>query len=595
MRARTYFGLAFAVVCAGLAGRWSALNTGFIVDDFAQLSMVYGTYPVKRAPLELFTFSSGDVAENSALRASGFFPWWSDPELRISLFRPLASALMWCDRWAFGADPFRYHLHSALWWCAMLAMWAVVLARLLPPLPAFVALLLCVVHPAHVTLLGWIAGRNASVAGVFALLGLWVQLRSIRPLVAAGEAQGERAGLGLGLVSYAIALSASEYALGFIAYGVTYELCRGRAARRRVVSLAALLAGYLLLRRWLGFGTHGSGMYIDPGAEPMAFLRASLERLPVLAADLVFTLRSNWWTSGYPWNVNAPHAFLPSGWPMLRALHVAVGVLALLLAAVVAWLGQRSDRRLRFIALGLPLSIAPALGSLPEARLLLPALLGWSILLAQLLVGSWRARRVLLLLAVPCSAVLLVNGIYCSAQDSAVLPRFAQAVRTSILKPEVDRALAGVRRMLLVSAVDPTTTIYVPLLRHLYGRPLPEQCQLLLTTYERILFERTGERSFRLERQGTGFDPQDLYVRVFNRAPLRAGQQFDTAGMHVTVESEQGGALRSVRYELDVPLEDPSIAFMVQTDTGLARIAPPAEGTSQLLPPAVIPYKLMPP
>ena len=113
MRSRTYWLVVLLLGGLGLSFRWPALRTGFIVDDYAQLSMMQGTYPVPRAPLALFTFSNGSLRDNDTLRASGFFPWWSQSDLRISLFRPLASALMWLDRALFGGDAFAYHLHSA--------------------------------------------------------------------------------------------------------------------------------------------------------------------------------------------------------------------------------------------------------------------------------------------------------------------------------------------------------------------------------------------------------------------------------------------------------------------------------------------------
>ena len=83
--------------------------------------MMRGEYPVPAtAALSLFTFSDGSARENAKLRAAGFFPWWSSAALRVSLMRPLASALMWVDLRAFDRNAFAYHLHSAAWWVAML-------------------------------------------------------------------------------------------------------------------------------------------------------------------------------------------------------------------------------------------------------------------------------------------------------------------------------------------------------------------------------------------------------------------------------------------------------------------------------------------
>jgi hypothetical protein len=176
--------IVIAISLAGVVFRAPMLRTGFMVDDYAQLSMMSGTYPVQRAALQLFTFSNGQAAENQALRDAGFFPWWTHPALRVSLCRPLASALMWFDHWAFGSEAFFYHLHSAAWWLGMSTLWGLLLLRLLPAPSAVFAHALCVLHPANGMLIGWIANRNASVAALFALLALWLQVRRNQTLPA---------------------------------------------------------------------------------------------------------------------------------------------------------------------------------------------------------------------------------------------------------------------------------------------------------------------------------------------------------------------------------------------------------------------------
>src|SRR5262245_27445501 len=93
LRARTYGVLAACIVLCGLAPRLDALRIGFTVDDYAQLAMLSGEYPVARSPLQMFTFSDGSADENQALQRTGFFPWWSHPNLRISMCRPLSSLL----------------------------------------------------------------------------------------------------------------------------------------------------------------------------------------------------------------------------------------------------------------------------------------------------------------------------------------------------------------------------------------------------------------------------------------------------------------------------------------------------------------------
>ena len=98
---RAYPWLAATLIAAALALRWPCLHTGFMVDDYLQLAMIERVYPVLRSPLALFTFATGNVTENEVLRAQGLLAWWSDPELRIAMFRPLASAMLWLDHESF--------------------------------------------------------------------------------------------------------------------------------------------------------------------------------------------------------------------------------------------------------------------------------------------------------------------------------------------------------------------------------------------------------------------------------------------------------------------------------------------------------------
>jgi hypothetical protein len=407
---------ACALIAVGIWMRWPVLYTGFTVDDYAQLAMMDGSYPVPRAPLKLFTFSDGSRDENTRLREVGFFPWWSDPELRVSLMRPLSSALMWFDRRVLGVDPFAYHLHSLVWWIAMLLAISQLLRRVIPGWASVVALGLLIVHPAHTVLLGWIANRNALVATTFVVLGLLAQLRAQRTvsrtfyLIAAG--------------AYALGLLASEYAAATLMYGVALSAFGPAAPARRGRALAiwcACGAAYIVLRAALGFGTHASNMYLDPLREPLAFAAGALSRLPVLMGDAVLAVRSNWWSGGFPWARElADHGWLPQRWAddlrSLRHVQVGIGVVACLVYAAVVWRVRRPE--LRFLALGAALALVPCAASLPESRLMLAALIGWSAVLSHEFLQRLRAWR-----AAPDARAAVSCGLFgCLLLSAALLP-----------------------------------------------------------------------------------------------------------------------------------------------------------------------------
>jgi hypothetical protein len=594
---------ALAIIAVGLAFRWPVLQTGFTVDDYAQLAMIRGEYPVDRAPLSLFTFSDGSARENERLREVGFFPWWSAPDLRVSLLRPLSSALMWLDARALRGDALWYHLHSLCWWVAMqLVIWEL-LRRIMSGWLALLALGLFVLHPAHTVLLGWIANRNALVSTTFAVLGLIAQLRAQR--------EAWKPGYALAATSYAIALMAGEYAVPTLAYGVCLSLVGPAAPVRRGRALAiwvAALFAYVTIRAGLGYGSRGSGMYLDPVHEPLDFVSQAVERFPVLMADAVLAVRSSWWSAGFPW----ARSLADAGWlsPLwaadlrpLRRVQVGLGVLACVVFAVVYWSYARrrrqSGRDLRFLGIGVPLALVPSVASLPESRLMVPAMIGWVALLLQAVADQWHAQRAKgrMTAALSCtplmSLVLLAAFLApCTTNDEVHgLPDFARAIRKSIATPELDSMIGG-RQVLLAGSVDPTTSIYIPLLRRWYDRPAPSSCQLLLGGWSPLRLTRLGEKVFELERLNAAFTAPDVYASAFNRRPLRAGERFRSGELQATVQRVDDGRPMRVRFEMNQPL-DAAYVLIVQTSRGLTPLPFPALGQSTIVPPAALPVRFL--
>ncbi|MFI5307063.1 MAG: glycosyltransferase family 39 protein [Polyangiales bacterium] len=601
-----YAAAAAAIICASLWLRAPVLSSGFAVDDYAQLAMMKDAYPIRTPPLQLFTFSSGDPTANAVLRGTGFFPWWSHPQLRISMFRPIASALMWLDLYAFGDNAFAYHLHSALWWVAMVAMLAVLLRRILPDAAALLALLLFCADEAHGMLLGWIANRNAIVASAFCVLGLWA-------LLCRAENGDRRFGL-LALASFGLGLLTSECALGFLGYAALHELLRpdGTSRARRLAPIAALSVGYLVLRAGLGFGSHGSGMYIDPFGEAGAFFPEAARRFPVLMADLVLALHSSYGSAGLPFVIRlVERGLLDPAWLFdlrpLRELLIWAGLFSLVLfAALGVSVARRREGKpdLRWLVLGTPLAVLPSVSSLPESRLLVPALLGFCVVLAERVhasVEAWRARRSAfapalgLAAASAFAAYHIALPSYDDFVEAGAGARLANAVRASILAPELDPLLGRDARVMLLSAADPTTTIYLPLIRRLNGKPGPRACQLLTSTFVPLQLTTLSPYAFELTRLSDAYTPGDAYAAAFNREPLHTGERFDSDWLHVTVDATVRGLSMRARYQIDLPLDDPQVVLLAQTPEGLRRLAFPPQGESVTLMPPATPYELAPP
>jgi hypothetical protein len=180
-----------------------------------------------------------------------------------------------------------------------------------------------------------------------------------------------------------------------------------------------------------------------------------------------------------------------------------------------------------------------------------------------------------------------------SVEDVAALPPLAAAIRRSILDAKLEPALSKARHALLISATDPTTTLYIPMMRRWFGHAGPERCHLLMSTLSVCRLRRLSKTSFELERLDKYYTPTDIYAQVFHRSPLLAGQRFASGGLQATVQRVHGGLPTSVRFELDTSLDDPSVVLLAQTLSGLRVVAFPAVGESLTVPPAVPPLELM--
>jgi hypothetical protein len=71
--------------------------------------------------------------------------------------------------------------------------------------------------------------------------------------------------------------------------------------------------------------------------------------------------------------------------------------------------------------------------------------------------------------------------------------------------------------------------------------------------------------------------------------PLREGDRIDLDGLSVTVRSMFKERPTSIAVELDVPLEDPSLLFLIPTEKGFERYELPPIGHAAIVPAPQVP------
>ncbi|MBC8072433.1 MAG: hypothetical protein IAG13_29185, partial [Deltaproteobacteria bacterium] len=270
-----------AIIAVGVALRWPALSVGFAMDDWAQLAMLDGSDPRARGAFDLFVFA--EPASMQLALERGTLPWWTDPELRLAAMRPLSSALVAIDVRLFDHDPRLFHLHSLLWWIAMLLVAARLLWLVLPHRWALLTFALYVADECHGFPLAWLANRNAIVAATFGFAAVIEHVRWREHAI--GHVRWTS------MLALALSLAAGEYGLCAAAFIVAYELTGERVARLRALTpMLVVLLAWVLLHRLGGYGSFASGAYLDPTREPIAWFVAALQRVPVLLGGFVLAL-----------------------------------------------------------------------------------------------------------------------------------------------------------------------------------------------------------------------------------------------------------------------------------------------------------------
>ncbi len=552
--------LPFGLLLLGaLALRIPAIRADFALDDFAQLAMSDGRWPVPHAPWDLYAFARSDPAEHRLLVDRGLLPWWTSEHFRFAMFRPLTSVTLAIDHAAFGMRPLPGHIVSAAWFAASLAAALFFLRGLLPAGAAFIALGLYAIDESHTFPIAWLANRSPLVSSFFALLALTVHHRA-----RVSESRRDRT---LSWIAWSLAFAGGEYAFAWAAYVPAYELCLVRSPwrdrLRAMLPLALVACGYLFLQRALGCGASASALYVDPLNDPWGFVRALGQRLPLLSSELL---------AARP--IDAPSVFAHLGAPW-HASALAIAALGGLGAVAWAKLDASTRRTVAFFASGSALALVPVCASIPSGRLLAASAFGLSGVLgifAGALISPWRrdARTLALaagvaLFAVP-HVVFAGTRVWVEGSFVRVVSRgMLRAIRQS---PVATRDL-GRSQVFLLAASDPQTMHYPSLVWRLDGRPLARGWHVLAMPRTPFVAARTGDDRSELISAHSLIDQGAAQFFIDPAAPLRAGQEVDLEGMIVTVVRAGPSGPTHIRIRFDRSLDDPSLRLYVATPNSL--------------------------
>jgi hypothetical protein len=565
----------WATVALALVLVSPCLVAGLVADDcihVLRLSPGVGMAGFDEAPLDLFTFASGEEAQRRSLMEEGLFAWWTAEDFQLAFWRPLSSATHVLDHVLWPGSALLKHAHSMAWFGALLAVVALVYRRFHGAWVASLALLLYAVDDARGFVLSFVANRNALIAAMLGLGALVAHDRWRRSGWAAGGWLAPLL-LGLGLLAGESALAVTGYLFAHAVF-----LDTGSVGRRlsRLWPYAVISVVWMTAYRLLGYGTRGSGIYVSPLDEPGRFLGALVERMPVLLLAQAGGFVSDLWL------------VIPPG------AQLVVQGLAFALLVAAGWLLRPlwgRDPVARFWTLGLFLATVPVTATFPMDRLLVLTGVGAMGLVAQLLSSALESgdaagparRRVLQTSAIVLVVVhLVVAPLVLPLRALSVRFLNAWSARATEAFPEGE-AIRGKTLVVLRAPADGSVG-YTLVERAARGVPRPAGLRLLASGLASVQVTRLDERTLRVRPAlGFGSTEGERMVRGLSR-PFRVGDEVRLGNLQVLVTgvNAEGRATEAV-FRFDRPLEDPSLLWFSWQGAGLVPYSPPAVAAAHTL------------
>jgi len=550
--------LALAVAAAiAIAVHLPSLKAPLLHDDYAQRAMVAGQILPKRSAFNLYDFIADD--NRALLLDRGAIPWWCSRDLTIRFLRPLSSALVWLDVTLFGSGSAGPHAHSLFWWALAVVAVGCLLRRVLSAPAALIGAFVFAVAPSQTGPLLWLANRGTLVCTALGSFGLLFYVRWRE-----GGARGH------GLVADALftaAFCAGEYAFAFAGYVAAFEVvCAREPPFRRIqrsVPFVVPLLGYLGAHRLLGYGTHGTGFYIDPLRQPLAYLSAAPRRALILAGEAWGTLDDGELAR------NGDRAATLIGAGTLVVAGVLVGL------ALSDRLAHR--RPIAWLAGGAALAMIPALSSEPSARVLDVVAIGVAGSLGSMVDTVWGTARG----GFAVVTARLLTGLFLIAQTLGGSTRTLHEIR---MFTATNRAFEGriewLREHLnapisvVLQAITPPAAFWTPFA---LGDRAPARWRVLSFQPGDLVAIRTGPSVLEVSSPGGSLFPAGPFDLFREPGTLREGEVFEMAGMRTTVlQLDTGGHPTRVRFELDRNLDDRDVQTLSERQSGFEEVAQPA-------------------
>lgn len=524
-----------------------SLFAGFAGDDHFHRVVLQGALEPWIPSHRIFAFFPADPEARRELVARGLAPWWGGASLSVDFFRPLTVWTHWLDMRLWPSLAWPAHAQNIAAYLLFVWLAGALYRRVEGGALAAFALLIFALDDNHAIAVGWIANRNAILAGVWTALALILHDRWRR--------DGWTPGALAGPLAYAAALASAEAGVGAAGYLASYALFLDRRRLWTLAPYAAVTALWQLLYRLGDYGVRGSGAYNDPGSDPLGFAAGALVNVPVLLFAQLALLPAD--------ALAAAPGLLPVG--------AAVCALSLLFAARLAWPALEKTPALGFWAVGAVLGLVPFGAAFPQDRHLLLVGLGAAPVVARVLMSPGVQRR--LVGALVLFQLLLPPLLF--------VPRsFMFTAIGRLLDGVADDLPAEGHAVLLNAPVDlfPIFLSYSRMGRGLEG---PELYHFLYAGLRPLRARAVDAHTLELEPEGGWF--REVGERFLREEPLSPGEVLRFRGLEVRVgPMGETGQPALVWFRFDDPLAE--IQLYRWVGAGLERVASPAPGELVVVP-----------
>jgi hypothetical protein len=556
-----------------------ALNIGLSMDDWDQRYKFTTNKFINGEKSDIYfsQFTFFDGKQESFLKNIdiGIIPWWSAEGLKISFWRPLAELTHRLDYKLWPDSLFAMHVHSLLWLGILIIVVSLFYRRFIGPVwTAGLAALIYAMDDIHAWPSAWLANRYVLFCAVFGVLAIYMHDRWRR--------DNWRAGAYLGPGFLALGLLSGEAGIGACAYLIAYALFLDKEGLKKgiisILPYGVIALAYIAGYKAMGFGTYGTGIYIDPTAEPARFLSAAIERVPILLFGL--------WSG-----VEPSMSMFFSADKAKTFFHIATIFVIIISIAIIPLL--RGNKLAKFWATGMLLSLLPVITISPASRLMLFTALGAYGLIA-LFITSWFDKKDL-----PANKLWRVHGRICLVLlifwHLILAPlELAKSVRSNVLfkiimdNPANSSILIPEKPEQQIVLLNPPLEMciyYIFSQRFVKGLPVPKYLRSLVSGTSSIKITRIDDNTIIVHpKDGIITTPCDELYRS-KSDPMKIGQRVMLKGMSAEVLSLRKDNLpEKVKFKFDAPLEDKTYKFLQWKDDSYQSFVPPAVGETIIVP-----------